>query len=399
MIRLLFAGVLGLSGGCGEAPSEPLEEGIVASHETDADDPVNPLAPPPSDLPPANPLAPAGERPPTNPLAPTETPSDPVDTKPGNPLAPDETSTTPPAESGGAAAQGFGSSETRPIEIGRTLTGPLRMSAPSVGMTMELPAGWRAQAPGTLPLMVVTTPENSELLTLVWAQRPAGIDTVRQLLSEALDLGNGSSLRFGPVRLSGDRVSADVTASSGTTGRVEGMVSQGRAVLVMTIPDSAGGKPVGNRLLGSVRWSTPSAGTWAEQVDRLRQLLGGTRLERRVSESGDGVFISNASTWDFCSDGSFAYAETGMTSVSGSVATDTGSGTDAISGFSGSGESGGDQLRGRWRLDAVGSIAGEYLQVTLTESGRVRMVPILPTDTGVDFMGLSWNAYESARCN
>ena len=352
--------------------------GSAANDETPKPAPVNPLAAGSNSTPPANPLAGGGDegQTPENPLAGTDE-SAPLQLRPSGPAT--------------------------AIVIGQVYSGALRLSVPTVGLQLDIPSGWQAQAPGTLPLMVVTDGSAPDVLTLVWAQRPADMSTVQALLSEPLELGPGAAMQFGPVQASGRLVSTNVQATNGSAGRVEGIVDQGAAMLVLTIApagQSKAGDAIRRTLLDSMQFVTAKQGNLAPQISQLRSMLAGTRLERRSSETFDGGFIGSQSMWDFCGDGSYQYSESTTTSVSGSVSTDSGSSTDELGSFNGSGSSDGDRLRGRWQLDAIGSIAGEYLQMTLQDArtGKVQFMPIAPTDTGVDFAGLSWSAVTSPLC-
>lgn len=353
--------------------------GGAANDETPKPAPVNPLAADSNSTPPINPLTGGGTAEGQAPL---------------NPLAGAGESTSPqPRPSGPATA----------IVIGQVYSGALRLSAPLVGIQFDIPSGWQAQAPGTLPLMVVTDGSAPDVLTLVWAQRPADMSTVQVLLSEPLELGPDAALQFGPVQASGPSVSTSVQTANGSTGRLDGIVDQGAAILVLTLGPAAqskAGDAIRRTLLESMQFVTAKQGQLAPKVSQLRSMLAGTRLERRSSETFDGGFMSSQSMWDFCGDGSFQYSESTTTSVSGSVSTDSGSSTDEVGSFNGGGSSDGDRLRGRWQLDAIGSIAGEYLQITLQDAGtgKVQFMPILPTDSGVDFAGLSWTAVTSPLC-
>lgn len=356
--------------------------GGVADDGKATSPPVNPLAGGAQGTPPTNPLAGGGG-------------SD-VPQQPANPLG---GPATQPVQSPTAAPTGPATA----IVIGQTYSGAKQLLVPTVGLHFTIPSGWQAQAPGTVPLMVVTDGSAPEVLTLIWAQRPADLSTVQTLLSDPLELGPGASLRFGPVQTSGASISASVQSANGSTGRVEGLVSQGAAVLVLTVGPAGkenAGDVIRRTLLQSMKLGAATSGELASQVPQLRSMLAGTRLQRISSENFDSGFISSQSMWDFCGDGSFQYTESTTTSISGTVATDTGSSTDELQPLSGGGPSSSDRLQGRWQLDAVGSIAGEYLQISLQDSntGRVQFMPILPTDTGVDFAGLSWSAVTSPLC-
>ena len=164
--------------------------------------------------PPVNPLAGGAQgAPPANPLA-GGSGSD-VPQQPANPLG---GGATQPVQSPTAAPTGPATA----IVIGQTYSGAKQLLVPTVGLHFTIPSGWQAQAPGTVPLMVVTDGSAPEVLTLIWAQRPADLSTVQTLLSEPLELGPGASLRFGPVQTSGASMSASVQSANGATGRVGG---------------------------------------------------------------------------------------------------------------------------------------------------------------------------------
>ena len=363
------------------------ERGAAEDEKAPPARPVNPLSPEAQSTPPVNPLAGGGSQPAT----PTQAPA--------NPLGASHETAPVAGQDSGAGQAG----PPTPIVIGQVYRGPARLAAPSVGLHFDVPEGWQAQAPGTIPLMVVSNGASPDVLTLLWAQRPADLSTVKTLLSEPLDLGPNAALRFGPVQVSGTSVSATVQATNGSTGRIEGMVDRGASVLVLTVGpagQSAAGDAMCRTLLQSMRFVAHTPGELASRVPNLRTMLAGTRLERISSEQFDGGFISSQSMWDFCSDGSFRYAESSTTSVSGVTSADTGSSTDELGSFSSGGTSDGNRLQGRWQLDAVGSIAGAYLQMTMQDAGtgRVQYMPIAPTQSGVDFEGLSWSAVTSPLC-
>jgi hypothetical protein len=281
----------------------------------------------------------------------------------------------------------------------------MQLSAPSTGLRFTLPAGWQAQAPGGIPILVLATSDAPNMLALAWSQRPANEATVREILSDPLELGEGATVQFGTPRIEGGRITCPIQARGGDgrilRGSLQGIIGNGAAAMVMVVgADSDEGETRLSSVAKSMRLEASPSSQLAGQLQQLRSMLAGTRLERVTSENFDGGFTSSSETWDFCGDGQCRYAESSTVSVSGTVATDTGSGVDELGGFSGGGESDGNQLVGRWSLDAIGSIAGEYLQVTVQNqrTGEVQRLPILPTEQGVDFAGRSWSALESPLC-
>ena len=282
--------------------------------------------------------------------------------------------------------------------------GPKRLDSPSTGVSFEIPSGWEGAVPGGLPLMMMGNAEGTHF-SLVWAQAPVTMSEIQQLLRDPIDLGGGAMLQASGLQINAGRIAAQVTGRGGDgrqlTGAVQGM-HQGESAVVFLVVGSPGSEARTSQILDSLVKSTaisrPASTELRQQVAQYQQMLGGTRLQLGSSETFDGGFVQSYRRWDFCSNGQYQYSEGGTVGASvDTVDYDTGGTPGNVSAMN---DSGGTNSAGMWQLDAVGTLAGEALMVTLEDQRHGRMQEMIaPTDNGVYFRGETWSATGSELCN
>jgi len=337
-----------------------------------------------------------------------------------NPLAGGGASSTPQSSSGGGAPVSNplgGGQSTQPAASGSSsfgtgtviqadvpYRGPKRLDSPSTGVSFEIPENWEGTVPGGVPLLMMGNAEGTHF-SLVWAQAPATASDIQNLLREPIDLGGGAVLQVSGLQINAGRIVAQVNGRGGDgrqlAGGIEGL-HQGESAVLFLVVGAPGSQTQTKQILASLMKSTaigrPSSTELRQQASQYQQMLGGTRLQVGSSETFDGGFVQSYRRWDFCSNGQYQYSEGGT--VGASVDTpdyDTGGTPGNISAMN---DSGGTNSAGTWQLNAVGTLAGEALMVTLDDQRHGRMQEMIaPTDNGVYFRGETWSVTGSGVCN
>jgi hypothetical protein len=221
------------------------------------------------------------------------------------------------------------------IEPGVPYTGPKTLTSSSVGVSIQLPAGWKAQLPPGADAMIIG--HDSIAGAIFVTVENSSKAEVRQTLSSPIpvdDMGTVASPK-GAVKEKGDRLSVDYAVGPGMNGHAVARVHKdGRAVAVMGLgPDAsfATVKKIARGIATSAKFKKvkkpkagKSSGYWATA-------LKGMKIHRYYSGSG----YSEHRSMTLCSDGSFysSFDGGGFTpGVASGAMVGKGAGTWAVSG-------------------------------------------------------------------
>ncbi len=294
-------------------------------------------------------------------------------------------------------------SNAKSIQVGVQYDGPCQLTAPSTGISFEIPANWAGQITPGITAMILAAQDGSPYLGIAWAQAPADEMDIRGAIGQTIDLGEGQSLVPRNLRVENGNISADISSGGqgiSLTGRIRGIYNSQAAVaflVVGPVGDDAKVNQIVDNFLKSVHFATPQPNTLAAEVGQYRNLLGGARLSISSSETFDGGFVQSGEHWDFCSNGQCQYTTSGNVGVS--VDTPNYNAPGGYDNASALHESGDGGSQGRWSLNAVGSLAGDVFMVLIVDAQTgPQLEYIAPTDQGVWFSGRMWAADQSPVC-
>ena len=249
-----------------------------------------------------------------------------------------------------ALGSGFAQSELKPNQ---QYQGGTRVQASNLGVSFMIPKGWIArygqQDGAAVAILGSNSIEGVGLVILVGNQTA---QHVTALLNDAQDLGSGVVLELaGTVKQQGNRVTARYLNAE-YVGRALGLIGSGKNHVVYFFAGPQKHEKTYTQLLEDLATSTrivapvtakpqPAPPVATGPAKQWTQFLNGMMLRYLSSyNSGGGSGgMSTDRTMHFCSDGSFAYLDSSLTTINVP-------GASASSG-------GNDRQVGRWRVESA----------------------------------------------
>jgi hypothetical protein len=292
----------------------------------------------------------------------------------------------------------FGSSLAQSeLKPGQKYEGGVRVQASFLGISMMIPKGWVAKygsdAANAALVMGSTTIEGVGLAILVGNQ---SAQQVVSSLNEAQDLGGGVVLEpTGAAKQQNQRITARYTNTE-YVGRALGLIGPGKNHVVYFFAGPQKNEKIYAGLLEDLATGTkfitpnaskpqptaPAASTGLTQD--WTKFLSGMMLRYLSSynSGGGGGGMSTDRTMHFCSDGSFAYLSSSLTTIN----VDGG----------GASSGGQDRAQGRWHVESATQTSA--VVILSLENGSTERITVGYDGTKTFVDGQRWFRVESDAC-
>ena len=294
-----------------------------------------------------------------------------------------------------ALALGAGMAQSE-LKANQKYQGGTRVQASTLGISLVIPKNWVAQygqdAGKAALVMGSETIEGVGVAVLIGDQ---SAQQVAASLNEAQDLGSGVVLKLtGAVKQQGQRISARY-ADADYVGRSLGLIGPGKNHVVYFFAGPSRNEKTYAGLLEELASGTkfvstsaskprPAAPVAAGLAGEWTKFLSGMMLRYLSSyNSGGGAGgISTDRTMHFCSDGSFAYSGSSLTTIN----VDGG----------GASSGGSDRGQGRWRVESATQTSA--IVVLNLEDGSTERIAVSYDGTKTFVGNQRWFRIESDTC-